>query len=156
MTSIPQIFKTPFGKFVCENDTFCAQYDGFQLLARIYRDDSGDTPEERDDGFWPSLDKTSACYIGPKSKRTFERHMAKAKRVMQAWRDDEWFYCGVVVSASREGVQFTGKYDHALWGIECNYPDSDNEYLRVIANELAEEALAEARGKLAKLTHMAL
>ena len=37
--------------------------------------------------------------------------------------------------------------DHAasLWGIEANYPDSDNAYLSQVANELLSEALDAAK-----------
>lgn len=72
-------------------------------------------------------------------------------KVLKAWCNDEWRYCGIAVTVSRHGVELTGPYDHALWGIEANYPGSDNAYLSEVANELADEALAAAREKLAKL-----
>ena len=37
------------------------------------------------------------------------------------------------------------KFAASLWGIEANYPDSDNAYLSEVANELLSEALAEAK-----------
>lgn len=97
-------------------------------------DDDYGAPDERQDGFWPSLDPDDAGYIGNKPKSTLVRHMAHAEQVMQAWKDDEWFYCGVAVTVEREGVQLTGQYDHALWGIACNYPERNkrrrpNDYL---------------------------
>lgn len=69
---------------------------------------------------------------------------------MQAWREDEWFYCGIVLTVSRAGIILD---DHAasLWGIEANYPDSDNAYLTDVANELLPEALDAARAALATL-----
>jgi len=39
----------------------------------------------------------------------------------------------------------------ALWGIEMNYPGSDNSYLLEIANEYASEAFEAAKAKLASL-----
>ena len=50
------MFTTNFDRFVCEGDTIECAVDGITLVARVYRDDNSDTPEERDDGFWPSLD----------------------------------------------------------------------------------------------------
>jgi len=72
-------------------------------------------------------------------------------RVLKAWCDDEWCWCGVAVTVFKAGVQLTGKYDAALWGIEMNYPDSDNSYLSEVASELADEALEQARAKLSTL-----
>ena len=63
---------------------------------------------------------------------------------MAAWKNDEWFYCGVILSASIDGLELT---DHAasLWGIEANHPDSDNAYLSKVANELLSEAIEAAK-----------
>ncbi len=140
-----------FQKYACEGDSVTVAIDGFTLTAKIYRDDNPDNPDERQDGFYPSLDPKSAGYIGPKSKRTLARHMAKAERVMQAWKNDEWFYCGIAVTVERNGVQLTHEFANALWGVACNYPDSDNSYLCEVANELTADALIEARNVLETL-----
>lgn len=144
-------FSQKFSAFVCEGDSITCEVGKFTARATIYRDDCTDTPEERQDGYWPSLDPDNAGYIGPKSKSTLARHTAKAQAVLDAWNRDEWFYCGVAVTIMLDGIPLTGRYDHALWGIECNYPGSDNDYLRVVANEHLDEALEAARAKLAKL-----
>ena len=99
-------------------------------------------------------------YIGNKSKSTLARRMAHAEQVMQAWKDDEWFYCGVAVTVEREGVRLTGQYDHAVWGIECNYPERNkrhrpNAYLAEVASELIGEAMDAARAKIAALCKVA-
>lgn len=140
-----------FDRYVCEGDSVSLEIDGFTVTARIYRDDCSDRPDERQDGFWPSLDPNDAGYIGPKSKSTLARHMAKAKAIVKAWENDEWFYCGVCLTVEKEGVQLTGRYDHALWGVECNYPGSDNSYLTDVAHDLLDEALEAAREKLEAL-----
>lgn len=151
------MFTRDFDRYTCEGDTITCEVDGFTLTATVYRDDQGDSPEERDEGFWPSLDPKSAGYIGPKSKSTLARHMARAKAIMEAWKNDEWFYCGVAVTASREGVELTQRYGHALWGIECNYPvknisrENPNTYLREVANEYAAETLDDAKAIVTKL-----
>lgn len=147
------MFIKEFSDYACEGDTITCTVDGFDVVARLYRDDCSDKPDERDDGFWPSLDSKSAGYIGPRSQATLHRHMEQAKRTMQAWLNDEWFYCGVAVTVSRADVSLTGRYDHALWGVECNYPSKNkNTYLRTVANELLSEALEAARAKIAQLT----
>lgn len=75
--------------------------------------------------------------------------------MLKAWENDEWFYCGVCVVIEKNGVQLTDDYEHALWGIECNYPHPGryrrNGYLRTVANELLPEALEAAKAKLAQL-----
>lgn len=149
------MFTKHFDRFVCVGDTIECEVDGYTLTATIYFDDDTTPPDERQDGFWPSLDSNSAGYIGPKSKSTLARHMAQAKRVMDAWRNDEWFFCGVAVTVSKDGIELTGKYDHALWGIECNYPSTrkgnPNTYLLDVANEYVDEALEAAKATVAKL-----
>jgi len=149
------MFTKDFDRYVCEGDTITCHVDGFDLTARIYRDDCSDRPDERQDGFWPSLDPQSAGYIGPKSQRTLDRHMARAKAVMNAWLNDEWFYCGVAVTAEKNGITVTDEFSNALWGIECNYPTTrkgnPNTYLREVANEYVSEVLAEAHANIASL-----
>lgn len=69
-------------------------------------------------------------------------------QTLKAWCSDEWDYCGVVVTVSRAGVELA---TDSLWGIERNYPRSDNAYLAEVAEELAESALDAARAKLEEL-----
>jgi len=65
--------------------------------------------------------------------------------VLQAWCKDHWFYVGVAVTVEYKGVQLTEQFDHALWGIGANYPDSDNDYLREEANYLLSAAINAAK-----------
>ena len=69
---------------------------------------------------------------------------------MEGWRKGDWFYCGIVLSVSLEGVQLAS-HAASLWGIEANYPDADNSYLTEVANELLPEAIAAGRETLARL-----
>jgi len=146
------MFTKEFGKFVCEGDSITCvveTLDGiFDCVATVYRDECGDKPDERQDGFWPSRDPKAAGYVKPVA---FEAAREQAFRVWDAWCKDEWFYCGVCVTVAKNGVTLTKPYDNALWGVECNYPDTANEYLRDVANELLDEALIQARGVIAKL-----
>lgn len=145
------MFKTGFKKFVCVGDTIAVALDGIDYVATVYRDDTNESPDQRDDGFWPSLNPASAGYIGPKSARTLARHMAKATEVLRAWRDGEWFYCGVSVTASKGGAALTDEFESALWGVDCNYPGSDNSYLLEVANELLPDCQTAAKKGLVKL-----
>ena len=81
--------------------------------------------------------------VGPR------RYAAMAARAdferLQAWCDDQWGWIGVIVTVEREGV----KLAHAsLWGIESDSPD----YHVDVANQIVDEALSEAREKIAALT----
>jgi hypothetical protein len=69
---------------------------------------------------------------------------------MASWRRDEWFYCGIVLSVSLEGVDLD-PHAASLWGIEANYPGSDNANLNEIACDLLPEALAVGRAAVARI-----
>lgn len=79
---------------------------------------------------------------------TPRQRAAKAARAdferLRAWCNDGWNWCGVVVTASRAGVELGTA---SLWGIESDA----GAYLVEVANELADEALAEAADKLREL-----
>ena len=144
-------FAQTFDSYVCSGDTITCKAQGFTVSASIAHDDTPDAPDQRQDGFWPSLYKDDAGVIGAGNgwRERFDTAQAKAERVMAAWKNDEWFYCGVVLSVALDGLILT---DHAasLWGIEANYPDSDNAYLAEVANELLPEALEAAKAERAR------
>jgi len=135
-------FTETFGPHVCEGDWVACELDGFRIVARIVRDDCPDAPDKRQDGFWPSLIKDAPGFIGPGKnfRARYAEAQSNAEAVMEAWRKDEWFYCGIVLAVSLEGV---GLDAHAasLWGVEANYPGTENSYLTEVANELLPEAL---------------
>lgn len=145
-------FLERFQTFVCEGDRIDTEVDGFLITAQIVRDDCGDAPDQRQDGFWPSLYKDAPGFIGSGNnwRERFDAAQARAEDVMRAWREDEWFYCGIVLSISFEGVVLD---DHAasLWGVEANYPDSDNRYLTETAEELLPDALTTGRASVARI-----
>lgn len=149
------MFTKDFDRYVVVGDSITTEVDGFTVRATLYYDDDTTPPDKRQDGFWPSLDPKDPGYIGPKSKRTLGREHAKMKKVMDAWLADEWHYYGVAVTVWKDDVQLTGDYDHALWGIEGNWPvrkknENPNTYFREVANDHLPEALADAKAKLAK------
>lgn len=116
-------YASSFDRFVCPGDTITADVDGFTVTARIAYDDST-RPDDFD------------CYDDA---------------TIEAWRNDDWYFCGVCVQVSRAGIDLTGPYGAALWGVEANFPGSDNAYLTEIAADLIPEAIAEARAAMARL-----
>ena len=145
------MFTQKFENFVCLGDSVSCEVGAYSVTARICHDDTPDRPDQRQDGFWPSLYKDDAGFIGAGNgfRDRFDKAQAKAQAIMDAWKNDEWFYCGVVLSVKIQDVELT---DHgaSLWGIEANYPDSDNLYLTEVANELLGEAINAAKAEQAR------
>ena len=144
-------FTQKFDDYVCIGDTISCTVDGYTVTARISHDETPDAPDERQDGFWPSLYKDDAGFIGARNgwRDRFDAAQARAEKVMAAWKNDEWYYCGVILSVAVEGLTLH-RFAASLWGIEANYPDSDNAYLTEVANELLPEAIAEAKAERAR------
>jgi len=124
------------GERVLKQDGGFYRYYDFDAAVKIAKKDGWDaepygvgTPDER-------------------AKRAAERDF----KVLKAWCDDEWHYFGVAVTVSKADVELVGKYEHAMWRIDGNYPDSDNSYFLQVANELLPVALEAARKKVAALT----
>lgn len=114
-----------FQPYACVGDSINWEREGFELTARIVFD-SDTRPEDSD------------CYT---------------KRHIQAWRNDEWFFCGIVLSVSRNGVKIC-EHAASLWAIECNFPSrrkNPNLYLAEVAQELESEAIDEARKESARI-----
>ena len=144
-------FTTKFDTYVCIGDTIECEIDGYTITATIEHDyDStqsfNDDPTNRDEGFWPSLNKDDAGWIGDNPEKSYDEQIAHCHAIVEAFKNDEWTFCGIVLSASYNDIDLT---DHAasLWGIEMNYPNFDNSYLSKVANELLSEALEEAKNE---------
>jgi hypothetical protein len=145
-------FAQGFQSYVCPGDVITCESGPFTVLAQIVPDDCPDAPDQRQDGFWPSLYADAPGFIGPGAnhRQRFAVAQAKAEAVMEGWRKGDWLYCGIVLSVSLEGVQLAS-HPASLWGIEVNYPGTDNSYLMEVANELLPEAVDVARETLARL-----
>ncbi len=65
------VFLTPFPASVCEGDTITGTREGFEIIARIVRDDDGTPPWDREDGHGPVSEWTS------RSKEPGERVLAE-------------------------------------------------------------------------------
>lgn len=85
---------------------------------------------------------------GETAKQYATRAAEQDFAVLKAWCEDEWHWTGIVVTVFRDGVKLASE---GLWGIERNYPSSDNSYLSEVANELLPEALDAAREKIKQL-----
>jgi hypothetical protein len=111
-----------FHKYACEGDRIEWTREGFDFVARLQHD-TDTKPTDFD------------CYDAEDVTR---------------WKNDEWFYVGVVLSVSRNGVELS---DHAasLWGIDCNFSDTSNAYLSEVAQELEAEALDTARAEVVRI-----
>ena len=144
-------FMQKFDDYVCIGDSITCTVDGYTVTARISHDETPDAPDQRQDGFWPSLYKDDAGFIGAGNgwQDRFDAAQARAEAVMAAWNNDEWFYCGVILSVAIDGL-ILDRFAASLWGIEANYPDSDNAYLTEVANELLPEALEAAISEKAR------
>ena len=99
-------FTERFGSFVCPGDTITCEAGGFTIMAAIVLDDCPDAPDQRQDGFWPSLYINDPGFIGPGNgfRERFAKAQAEAETVMEGWRKGDWFYCGIVLSVALEGV----------------------------------------------------
>lgn len=114
-----------FNRYVCTGDTVHWSAEGFDFVARVEFD-----ADTRVDEF--------ECY---------------SKKQIAAWKADEWFFCGIVLAVSRNGV---GLSSHAasLWGIGCNFPSrrkNPNYYLSEVCADLQSEALETARKEQARI-----
>jgi len=129
--------KDPGERVLCQDRSHRRYYD-FQEACKIALHEGWSfVPADN------SQTKTAKAYAARAVERDFT--------VLKAWCDDQWHYYGVAVTVAKNDVQLTGQYAHAVWGVEGNYPGSDNDYLREVANELAEEALQAAEAQLEKL-----
>ena len=105
-----------FDSYVCAGDSVQWDHEGYSFTARIEFDDNIDITD-------------FDCYSAVKIKQ---------------WKNEEWFFCGIIVSAEKNGVKLS---DHAasLWGIECNYNKTSNKYLSEVCAELQDEAIETAK-----------
>lgn len=122
------MFIQKFDRYVCEGDTIETEKDGYTITARIVHDP--DHGIDDDDVHNPDQSVTGCD----------DAQQEALMSARQAWLGDEWFYCGIVLSVSRNG-HLIDEHAASLWGIEANYPGSDNSYLTEVANELLAEAL---------------
>ena len=59
---------------------------------------------------------------------------------LRAWCNDDWYWCGIVLSVQRGGIMLDADAAVAM-GIEYHADGNDNSCLTMIANELIDEAV---------------
>jgi hypothetical protein len=130
-------FNEKFNSYVCVDDSINAELNGIEYTATIHFDDHSHI---NDDDYHNTDQNVTGCD---------DEQQKKLLAARQEWFDGHWFYCGIIVSASKGGIDL-GVHE-SLWGIEADYMDSDNSHLNQIANELLEQAIEQVPDKLADI-----
>ena len=159
-------FKDGFGKYASPGDSITCTQDKWTYTARIEHDEDMGAPWKEHDGHgpvseWVSRPKAAGERVLSRDRESFRFYdFAEAVKIakrdgwgpgtpaeaaekdfeaMKGWANDEWTWCGVVVSVAYDGVMLD-KHAASLWGIDLNHPSGDNSYLLEVANELLDEA----------------
>ena len=122
-------FQTSFDSYACFGDTITAEIDGFTVTVQIFRDEL----THIDDDDCHSLDQS----VTGADDETQKKIIAARK----SWFDDEWSYCGLILSVSKNGIELNNCAT-SLWGLELNYPhfwENRNEHLTETANDLLDD-----------------
>lgn len=146
------MFDTPFpgGQNVRAGASIHCEVNGITYTATIRRDEVSGAPEDNYEGFWPSLDRSAPGWIGDTPAKSFEQQHDECREVMARYRAGKMVYCGVVITARKGGVALLEEFAHALWGVDINWPSSDNAYLVQVANELLDSAKIAAEESLTR------
>lgn len=123
-----------FDNYVVPGESITIEKDGRTYIARI----EFDTDTHIDDTDMYSEDQAvTGCT---------DEEFVKLLAARKAWLNNEWYYVGVIVELVCETCgQARSDPDNsaALWGVEANYPDNDdNAYLTEVANDLISEVNA--------------
>lgn len=125
------MFDQKFKKFACPGDRIRCTLERFTFVATLHQDYDHDIDD--DDCHNPDQ-RVTGCNAEQQQQLLAAR---------KAYANDKWFYVGIVVEAYLTDFSLDTpivKHAASLWGIECNYPGSDNSYLNEVANELLSEA----------------
>lgn len=118
---------------------------------KLIDDDSGDMPDDNDDGFWPSLDPEEAGYIGDdptdvtgdKQQARYDELSAAAQARYDSF-GDSWNFVGVVAVAHISIPIGGGSFatytlsSPGLWGVESDAGD----YLDTVYEDQKAELLS--------------
>lgn len=133
------MFTEKFGNYVCEGDTITATKNGLTYTAKIKRDETY------------GIDDDDSHNIDQKVTGCNSRQQKKLLAARKAWFNDEWFFCGIVISVYTELGVLLDDHAASLWGMEANYPTgkkNPNSYLTDTANDLFNEAEESATAKI--------
>lgn len=120
--------KRPGERILSQDRNSCRFYD-WEKAIEIARKDGWDAPP-----------------YGGKAGAKAERAVQRDFEHLKAWCDDEWHWVGVVISVERAGLELC-ENAASLWGMESE----DDEHHLEVANDLLDEAIAEARKAWARL-----
>ena len=81
------------GGYVCAGDTITLEVEGFTLTARIECDHDS------------NIDDDDSHNIDQEVTGCDDDQQATLIAAREAWDNDEWFYCGVVVAVSKAGIE---------------------------------------------------
>jgi hypothetical protein len=133
-------YNRAFKSYACEGDTVATETEGFTVTARIERD----TDYRIDDDDSHNIDQSVTGCDDEQQKELLATR--------KAWFNDEWFFCGIILSISKNGILLDNSAA-SLWSVECNYPNTKNEYPTEVANDLLEEAIEQGKQSLAYMIH---
>ena len=120
------------GERVLIRDGRSRRYYDFQEAVAIARRDGWDAP--------PFKEGTK----GQQAVRAVEADFQSLK----AWCNNDWWYCGIVLSVERDGEEVDDHFS-SVWRIEANHPNGDsNGYLTDTANELLNEFFRSAESRI--------
>jgi hypothetical protein len=109
------------GELVLATDRYKKRYYDFAGTMKIAKRDGWDAPPYK---------------TGTKGEQA-KRAVQADYEYLRAWCNDEWHYCGVIVTVYRNGVQIA---EDALWRVET-YAD----YYKEVAREMIEGAICQDR-----------
>lgn len=127
--------KAPGERVLCEDHGHKRYYDIKATIAIAKKDGWGCSHGSLKDGKYTHSHKTKKEAVACAVDQDFER--------MKAWCNDEWHWCGVVVTMLNDEDEETELAD-SLWGIE----DDSDDYLDDVANELADNLIARQQKEL--------
>ena len=139
MTSFPKVFDG----YVCHGDTLQVEISGIVFTATIEHDPFAGIDD--DDIYNPDQNVTGCN----------DQQQARLMAARSAYNRDEWFFCGIVLSACHRSSGATWESLESLWGIEANYPNGYNTYLTEIANQLLASAVEQVQEKIQGLASLA-
>lgn len=129
-------FSESFDSFVCVGDSISLEIGNVEYKAVIHFDECRNIDD--DDCHKPDQSVTGCN----------DEQFAGLLKARKAWFNNEWFYCGIVVTAYKAGIELCSE---SLWGIEANYPDGDNSYLNEVANDLLSEVAGQIDGYILQM-----
>lgn len=121
--------KLPGEMVLAESRCGSKRFYGFQEAVKIARRDGWDAPP----------------YGGTPGQKAHRAAMADFEN-LRAWCNDEWHWCGVVLSVSVDGITLDN-HAASLWGLESD----DEDGIIAEANELIDEALDVAKAIVGRI-----